>query len=171
MLLGRRPDAFTSVGVTEFGDYVTLAVKNGVIRAGGKDQGEGWVSLNEPGPVGPAAPAQSSKPPGGGVVPAPPAPSVSPKGGGVNPKFVDLVETLGELWREGDKQPLLSHVGSELMKIPGSRARTLNACGVSKFLPYAKLAKNAGIVEIHELPGKQTTMSLNPTIRVKAGYT
>ena len=77
---------------------------------------------------------------------------------------------LGELWKKGDKKPLLSHAGSELMKIAGSRARTLTACGVSKFKPYAKLAKEAGIVEFHGEGGKET-MSLNPAIRVKAGFT
>jgi len=169
LLLERRPDAFASVGVTKFRDYVALAVENGVVKAWWMNQDDGSLSLNNPGPAGPAAPTQSSKP--SDVITTPPPPSTILKGGGVNPKFVDLVETLGELWKKGDKRPLLSHVGSELMKIPGSRARTLNACGSINFKAYAKLAKDAGIVEIYEVPGKLATMSLNPTIRVKAGYT
>ena len=167
LLLGRRPDAFVSVGVTEFRDYLTLAVKHGVVKAWAVEQSDGWVALSDPEPAGPAGPAQFSKPSEG----APPPPSVNPKEGVVDPKFVDLVKTLGELWRKGDKRPLLSHVGSELMKISGSRARTLNACGVINFRAYAMLAKDARIVEIHELPGKLATVSLDPTIRVMAGYT
>jgi len=81
-------------------------------------------------PAKPAAPPQSSKPSEDGAVTAPPPPPTSPQGGGVDSKFVDLAETLGGLWK---KQPLLSHVGSELMKIAGSRARTLNGRGVVNF--------------------------------------
>ena len=164
LLLERKPDAFASVGVTEFEGYLNLAVRSGVIRSWGITDDDGWVSLDDM-----VAPPQSSKPLEDRAVTATPPPSTSPRGGGVDPKFVDLVETLGGLWKKGDKQPLLSHVGSELMKIAGSRARTLTACGVVNFKAYAKLAKEAGIVEFYGLAGKQT-MSLNPTIRVKAGY-
>jgi len=167
LLLGRRPDAFASVGVTEFSDYLKLAVKHGVVKAWAVEQSDGWVALSDPGPAESAGPTQSSK----SSEDVPPPPSVSPEEGVVDPKFVDLVKTLGEFWRKGDKQPLLSRVGSELLKIVGGRARTLNACGVTNFKAYAKLAKDAQIVEIHEPPGRHVTMSLNPTIRVKAGYT
>ena len=221
LLLERRPDAFTSVGVAKFGDYVALAVKNRVVKAWRMDQDDGMVSLYTPGPVGLAVPTQSSKlskdgtdtvspPPvslkGGGVDPrfadlvetgfvsphtlgpvGPVVPTqssklsedgtdavspspVSLKGGGVDPRFVDLVETLGELWKQGDKQPLLAHAGSELLKVGWRRTTTLNACGVGSFKAYAKLAKDAGIVEIYGPAGKQT-MALDPTIRVRAGYT
>ena len=167
LLLERKPNVYASVGVARFMDYIALAMENGVVNAGGMDQGDGWVLLRGPG--GWDASPQPSKSPEDGMVTSPP-PSVTSKGGGVDPKFVDLVEMLGELWKKGDRKPLLAHAGSELMKIAGSRARTLTACGVSKFKPYVKLAREAGIVEIYGEAGKES-MSLNPTIRVKAGYT
>ena len=167
LLLGRKPDAFASVGVAEFADYVTLAMKNGVVRVAGMDQGDGWVSLGGSG--GPDVSLQPNKSSVGGVSATPPPP-VSSKGSGVDPKFADLVETLGGLWRRGATKPLLARVGSEMMLIPGSRARTLNASGANNFKAYAKLAKEAGIVEIHGPAGGET-MSLDPTIRMKAGYT
>ena len=171
LLLERKPDAYASVGVVRFMDYVTLAVENGVVTAGEMDRGDGWVSLSISNlkPAGPTISLQPNKPSGGGVGTAPP-PSVAQRGGGVDPKFVDLVETMGELWEEGDKTPLLAHVGSELMQVAGARARTLGASGAINFKAYAMLAKEAGIVEIHGVGGKQT-MSLDPKIRVKAGYT
>ena len=48
-LLTRRPDAYASVGVTNFVDYMALAMKNGVVRIrwAGRD---GWVSLVTQGP-------------------------------------------------------------------------------------------------------------------------
>jgi len=50
------------------------------------------------------------------------------------------------------------------------KARTLNACGVDKFKAYAELAKDAGIVKIdYERLGEER-ISLDPTIRIKAGY-
>jgi len=171
LLLKRKPDAYASVGVARFMDYITLAMENGVVRAGGMDRGDGWVSLSisDQKPGGHATRHQSSGSSGGGMAIAAPL-FVSLKGGGVDPKFVDLVETLGEMWRKGDKKPLFSLVGVQLSKVNGWRARTWNACGVSTFGAYAQLAKDAGIVEIHGWGGKQT-MSLNPTIRVKADYT
>ena len=170
LLLGRRPDAFTSVGVTEFGDYVTLAMENGVVRAGGMDQGAGWVSLSDPRPAGPAVSLQSSKSFGDGMVTAPPPP-VSSRRGGVDPKFVDLVETLGEIWKTGETKPLFSLVGAQMLKDGGKKARTLNACGVTKFKAYAELAKDEGIIEIYYGRPGEERMSLDPKIRVKAGYT
>ena len=171
LLLKKKPDAYASVGVARFMDYVTLAMENGVVRVGGTHKGDGWVSLSisDPKPGGHGSPHQSSRSSGGRTVTTTP-PLTSLKAGGVDPKFVDLVETLGEMWRKGDKKPLFPLVGIQLLKVDGRRARTLNACGVSSFGAYAQLAKEAGIVEIHGQPGKQT-MSLNPTIRVKAGYT
>ena len=169
LLLGRRPDALTSVGVTEFGDYVTLAMESGVVRVGGMDQGDGWVSLSNPSPRGSAISLQPSKSSGGGMVTAT-SPLVSLKGGGVDPKFVDLVETLGEIWRTGEKKPLFSLVGAQLLKDGERKARTLNACGVIKFKAYAELAKDEGIIEVfYGRPGEER-MSLDPTIRVRAGY-
>jgi len=169
LLLGRRPDAFTSVGVTEFDDYITLAMEHGVVRAGGMDQGVGWVSLDDPSPGGPSIPLQSSKQSGDGMVIASP-PLVGLKGGGVDPKFVDLVETLGEIYKSGEKKPLFSLVGAQLLKDAGKKARTLNACGVAKFKAYAELAKDEGIVEVYYGRPGEERMSLDPTIRVKAGY-
>ena len=168
LLLKRSPDAYASVGVAGFAAYITLAMEKGVVTAGGMDQVDGWVSLIDLKPGG-SVPLQPTKASEDGTIPAPPPP-VGSRGGGVDPKFVDLVEVMGELWQEGDKKPLLSHVGSELMLIPGSRARTLGACGAINFKAYALLAKEAKIIEINGLAGKQT-MSLDPTIRVKAGYT
>jgi len=170
LLLGRRPDAFTSVGVTEFGDYITLAMEKGVVRAGGMDQGAGWVSLSDPRPAGPSVSLQPSKSLGNGMVTAPPPP-VGLKRGVVDPKFVDLVETLGEIWKTGEKKPLFSLVGAQLLKDAGKKARTLNACGVAKFKAYAELAKDEGIIEVYYGRPGEERMSLDPTIRVKAGYT
>jgi len=169
LLLGRRPDAFTSIGVTEFDDYIVLAMQNGVVTVGGMDQGVGWVSLSDPSPGGPAISLQSSKSSGDGMVTAPP-PLVSSKGGGVDPKFVDLVETLGEIWKSGEKRPLFSLVAAQLLKDGGKKARTLNACGVTKFKAYAELAKDVGIIEVYYGRPGEERMSLDPTIRVKAGY-
>ena len=171
LLLKRKPNAYASVGVARFMDYVTLAMENGVVTAGEMDKGDGWVSLSvgNPKPGGPATSPPSSKTVGGGTTTATP-PSVSLEGGGVDPKFVDLVEIMGEIWRKGEKKPHLSRVGAELLQDAGRRARTLSACGAPKFKAYAELARDAGIVEIYGQPGKET-MSLDPTIRVKAGYT
>ena len=170
LLLKRKPDAYESVGVARFMDYVTLAMENGVVTARGMGQGDGWVSLSisNPKPEKPANSLQSSKPSEGGKVAATPS-LVNLKGGGVGPKFVDLVETIGEIWKKGEKTPRLSRVGAELLQDEGRRDRTLNACGVIKFKPYAELARDAGIIEIYGQPGKETIL-LDPTIRVKAGY-
>jgi len=169
LLLRRKPNAYASVGVTRFIDYVTLAMENGVVTVEEIDQDHGWVSLSDQRPGGPDASLQSSKSSGDGMDTAPP-PFVSSKGGGVDPKFVDLVETLGEIWKNGEEKPLFSFVGAQLLKDGRRRVRTLNACGVSKFKAYAKLAEDAGIIEIYYgLPGEER-MSLDPTIRVKAGY-
>jgi len=165
LLLERKPNAYTSVGVGSFADYVTLAMENGVVTAGWTDQSDGWVMPNDRESPGPAVPVQSSKSWWDVMATVPPP---FANGGGVDPQFVDLVRTLGVLWKKGHKRPLLSHVGSELFKV-GWRTTMLNACGVSDFQAFAKLAKDAGIVEIHGRGGKQK-MSLDPTIRVTAGY-
>jgi len=154
-LLKRRPDAYASVGVARFVDYVTLAMDNGVVRAEGMDQGDGWVFLSDPRPGGPAVTSQLRKSPGGGV----------------DPKFVDLVETLGEIWKNGEKKPLLSFVAAQLLEGGDKMARSLNACGVNKFKAYVELARDAGIVEIFYGRPWEERMSLNPAIRVRAGYT
>ena len=54
LLLARRPDAYESVGVSKFTDYVALAMKNGVIgiRWNGRQRRDGWVSLSDPVPGG-----------------------------------------------------------------------------------------------------------------------
>ena len=54
LLLKRRPNVYASVGVTSFTDYVTLAVENGVASTGKTEQGDGWVSLSDSTPGGPA---------------------------------------------------------------------------------------------------------------------
>ena len=154
-LLKRKPDAYASVGVARFMDYVTLAMENGVVRAEGMDQGDGWVSLSDPRPGGPAVTFQLSKSPGGGV----------------DPKFVDLVETLGEMWKNGEKKPLLSFVAAQLLEDGDKMARSLNACGVSKFKAYVELARDVGIVEIYYGRPWEERISLNQAIRVRAGYT
>ena len=64
LLLKRRPNAYASVGVVKFTDYVVLAMEKGVVRARGMKQGDGWVSLSDPKPgeLKPAAAvSQSSK--------------------------------------------------------------------------------------------------------------
>jgi len=71
-LLRRRPNAYASVGVARFMDYVTLAMENGIVEAGGMDQGDGWVSLSDLVPGGPAVSLQPSKLPGDGMVTTPP---------------------------------------------------------------------------------------------------
>lgn len=167
-LLKRKPDAYASVGVTSFMDYVTLAMENGVVKVRETGQDDGWVSLNDQRLGRPASSLLSRRSSGGEAVTASPPPA-SLKGGGVDPKFVDLVETLGKIWEKGDHQPLLSLVGSELLGADGRRVRTLDACGVGSFKAYVQLAKEVGIVDICGLPGKQT-ISLDPTIRLKAGY-
>ena len=169
LLMKRKPDAYASVGVTGFTDYVTLAVENGIVKVGAMDRYDGLVSFNNPKLGGPATSLRSSQSSGGEMVADPPSP-VSLKGGGVDTKFVDLVETLGRIRKKGEKKPFLSLIGSELLAVDGGRARTLDACGVSDFNAYAQLAKNAGVIDIHGLPGEET-MSLDPMIRVKAGYT
>jgi len=92
------------------------------------------------------------------------------KGAGVDPKFVDLVETLGEMWKNGEKKPLFSLVAPQLVKDEKKKARTLDACGVDKFKAYAELAKEAGIVRIYYERLGEERISLDPMIRVKAGY-
>ena len=52
LLLARRPDAYASVGVTKFKDYITLAMKNGVVRIRWNGKRDGWVSLSSPGSGG-----------------------------------------------------------------------------------------------------------------------
>jgi len=171
LLLERKPNAYASVGVAGFEDYVTLAMENGVVTAGWIDQPDGWVTSNDPEPAGPAAPLQASKSWWDDLATVPPPIITNPKGGGVDPEFVDLVETLGEIWRTGDETPLLSHVGTQLLKDERKRARTLVACGVRKFKAYAEIAKNEGIIYIYYGEPGEERVSLDPAIRVKAGYT
>ena len=173
LLLKRRPNAYASVGVAKFKDYVILAMENGVVRIRGMKQGDGWVSLSDQRPeglkLGSAVSLQSSKSSENGMVTARSS-FVSLKGGGVDPKFVDLVETLGEMWKNGDKKPLFSLVAPQLLRDERRRMRTLNAGGVDKFKAYAELAKDAGIVKIYYERLGEERMSLDPTIRMKAGY-
>ena len=173
LLLKKRPNAYASVGVAKFKDYVILAMENGVVRIRGMKQGDGWVSLSDQRPgglkSGSALSLQSSKSSEDGMVTARSS-FVSLKGGGVDSKFVDLVETLGEMWKNGDKKPLFSLVAPQLLRDERRRTRTLNACGVDKFKAYAELAKDAGIVKIYYERLGEERISLDPTIRVKAGY-
>ena len=173
LLLKRRPNAYASVGVAKFKDYVILAMENGVVRIKGMKQGDGWVSLSDPRPGGlksaSAVSLQSSKSSEDGMVTARSS-FVSLRGGGVDSKFVDLVETLGEMWKNGEKKPLFSLVAPQLLRDERRKARTLNACGVDKFKAYAELAKEAGIVKIYYERLGEERISLDPTIRVKAGY-
>jgi len=165
LLLERNPNAYASIGVAGFKEYVTLAMENGVVTTGWMDQDDGWVTLKHSEPAGLAVPLQSSKSWWDDM-----APPLPPLGGGVEPHFVDLVVTLGKMWRTGEEAPLLSLVGTRLLAVNGIRERTLNAAGVHTFWDYAQLAENAGIVEIRWRSQKRT-ISLNPTIRVRAGYT
>lgn len=175
LLLKRRPNACASVGVASLTDYVILAIDHGVVRIRGMEQfeGDGWVSLSDPGPERLKSPSsvslQSSKSPKEGPGTARSS-LVGSKGGGVDPKFVDLVETLGEVWKSGETKPHFSLVGSLLLKDEGRKTRTLVACGVPKFKAYVELAKDAGIVEVYYGRPGEERMSLDPTIRVKAGY-
>jgi len=175
LLLKRKPNAYAAVGVAKFKDYIILAMENGVVRIRGMKQGDGWVSLSDPRSGGgglksaSAVSLQSSKSSEDGMVTARSS-FVSLKGGGVDPKFVDLVETLGEMWKNGDKKPLFSLVAPQLLRDERKKARTLNPCGVDKFKAYAELAKEAGIVKIYYERLGEERMSLDPTIRVKAGY-
>lgn len=85
----------------------------------------------------------------------------------VDPQFVDLVEMLREIWKNGDEKPLLSLVGTELLKDGKRRVRTLIASGAKNFKAYAELAKGARIVEIHHgRVAGETRMLLNPMLRV-----
>ena len=173
LLLKRRPNAYASVGVAKFKDYVILAMENGVVRIRGMKQGDGWVSLNDSRCGGmkstSAVSLQSSKSSEDGMVTARSS-FASLKGGGVDPKFVDLVETLGEMWKNGEKRPLFSLVAPQLLRDERRRARTLNACGVDKFKAYAELAKGAGIVKIYYERLGEERVSLDPIIRLRAGY-
>ena len=99
-----------------------------------------------------------------------PPPPVSSKKGGIDPKFVDLVEMLGEIWKAGEEKPLFSLVGAQLLKDAGKKARTLNACGVLKFKAYAELVKDEGIIKVYYGRPGEERMSLKPKIRRKAGY-
>ena len=173
LLLKRKPNAYASVGVAKFKDYIILAMEAGVVRIRGMKQGDGWVSLSDPRPGGSksttAVSPQSSKSSEDGMVTARSS-FVSLKGAGVDPKFVDLVEALGEMWKNGDKKPLFSLVAPQLLGDERKKARTLNACGVEKFKAYAELAKEAGIVKIYYERLGEERISLDPTIRVRAGY-
>jgi len=173
LLLKRRPNAYASVGVAKFKDYVILAMENGVVRIRGMKQGDGWVSLSDPRPTGlkssSSVSPQSSKSSEDGMVTARSS-FISLKGAGVDPKFVDLVEALGEMWKNGDKKPLFSLVAPQLLRDERKKARTLNACGVDKFKAYAELAKEAGIVKIYYERLGEERISLDPAIRVRAGY-
>ena len=173
LLLKRKPNAYASVGVAKFKDYIILAMEAGVVRIKGMKQGDGWVSLSDPRPGGLKSAStvspQSSKSSEDGMVTARSS-FISLKGAGVDPKFVDLVETLGELWKNGEKKPLFSLVAPQLVKEERKKARTLDACGVDKFKAYAELAKEAGIVKIYYERVGEERISLDPTIRVKAGY-
>lgn len=173
LLLKRKPHIYTSVGVTKFKDYVILAMENGVVRVRGMKQGDGWVSLCDPRPGGPKSDStvspQSSKSSEDGMVTARSS-FVSLKGAGVDSKFVDLVEILGEMWKNGEKRPLFSHIAPQLLKDERKKARTLTACGVDKFKAYAELAKEAGIVKIYYERLGEERLLLDPTIRVRAGY-
>jgi len=157
-------------GATTFSQYIDAAITSGVVSlvSGTTASKDALVSVPVGLPNSPSPPAQQSA----STTPPPPRspPPANLKGGGVDPKFVELVETLGELWKKGNKQPLLSYVGSELFQDGRKRTTVLEACGVSNFRACAKLAKDAGIVEICGQGAKQT-ISLDPTIRVKAGYT
>jgi hypothetical protein len=173
LLLKKRPNAYASVGVAKFKDYIILAMETGVVRIRGMKQGDGWVSLSDPRPGGLKSAStvspQSSKSSEDGMVTARSS-FISLKGAGVDPKFVDLVETLGDMWKNGEKKPLFSLVAPQLVKDERRKARTLDACGVDKFKAYAELAKEAGIVKIYYERLGEERISLDPTIRVKAGY-
>jgi len=173
LLLKRRPNAYASVGVAKFKDYVILAMENGVVRIRGMKQGDGWVSLSDQRPGGlksaSSVSPQSSKSSEDGMVTARSSFS-SLKGAGVDPKFVDLVEALGEMWKNGEKKPLFSLVAPLLLRDERKKARTLNACGVDKFKAYAELAKEVGIVKIYYERLGEERISLDPAIRVRAGY-
>lgn len=173
LLLKRKPNAYASVGVAKFKDYIILAMETGVVRIRGMKQGDGWVSLSDPRPGGLKSAStvspQSSKSSEDGMVTARSS-FVSLRGAGVDPKFVDLVETLGEMWKNGEKKPLFSLVAPQLVKDERKKARTLDACGVDKFKAYAELAKEAGIAKIYYERLGEERISLDPTIRVKAGY-
>ena len=173
LLLKKRPNAYGSVGVAKFTDYISLAKEKGVVRIRGMTRRDGWVSLSDPKPevpkLAPAVSPQPSKSSGDGKVAARSS-TVSSKAGGVDPKFVDLVEMLGKMWKDGEKKPLFSLIGPQLVEDGRRKARTLKACGVDKFEAYAELAKEAGIVKIYrDQPGGER-ISLDPTIRVTAGY-
>lgn len=173
LLLKKRPNVYASVGVTKFKDYVILAMENGVVRVRGMKQGDGWVSLADQKPGGlktaSTVSPQSSKSSEDGMVTARSS-FVGSKGVGVDPKFVDLVEILGEMWKNGDRKPLFSLVAPQLLKDEKRKARTLGVCGAEKFKAYAELAKEAGIVKIYYERVGEERLLLDPTIRVTAGY-
>jgi hypothetical protein len=173
LLLKKRPNAYASVGAAKFKDYIILAMENGVVRIRGMKQGDGWVSLSDPKPGGSklasAVSLQSSKSSEDGMVTARSS-FVSLRGGGVDPKFVDLVETLGEMWKNGEKKPLFSLIAPQIVRDERRKARTLKACGVDKFKAYAELAKEAGIIKIYYERLGEERISLDPAIRVRAGY-
>ena len=157
-------------GVATFSQYLDAAIASGLVSlvSGTTASRDALISLPAGLPDGSSLSAQQSASNTSPLPRSPPPASL--KGGEVDPKFVHLVETLGELWKKGHKKPLLSHVGCELFKDGRRRTTMLKACSASNFKACAELAKGAGIVEIRGQGAKQT-MSLDPTIRVKAGYT
>ena len=52
LLLMKRPDAYASVGVAKFKDYITLAMENGVVSVRRVGRRSGWVRLVTQGPEG-----------------------------------------------------------------------------------------------------------------------
>lgn len=173
LLREKCPNAYASVGVENFKDYVTLAISHGVVKIRGTTQSDGWVSLSNPKSRGPKPAStlspQPSRWPGDGMFAARSS-SVSWRGGGVDSKFVDLVEVLGELWRSGKDAPPFSTIALQIVRDERTKARTLGACGVDKFKAYLELAKEAGIIEIYYgRPGGER-VSLDRKVRERAGY-
>jgi hypothetical protein len=131
VLLKKNANAYPSVGVTKFTDYIELAVSAGVVYVRGMKNGDGWIELREGNYNSPSSPASES------------APSSTPA---IPPMFKDLVWLLRQLRSTGDAEPLFSLIAESLLKSEAVKARTLGAFGTTKFKTYVEAARDVGIV-------------------------
>lgn len=131
LLLRRKPNAYHSVGVTKFKEYIALAVSAGIVSIRGAKNGDGWISLCATRPTNPANASLPRPPPSSGTIP---------------PMFKELVWLLRELRLAGEAKPLFSSVAPALLKNELVRDRTLGAVGALKFKSYAEAARDAGVI-------------------------
>ncbi|KAK1235677.1 hypothetical protein PQX77_001086 [Marasmius sp. AFHP31] len=148
-LVQQDSEVYSKAGVTNFKDFLTLAVREGLVAFGGTMDG-GWVSLradplrssspitmDSPSPV-PAAPSLSSSAPTSSQ-----SQSSMPEPWTVPPHLRSLVLILQKLREGGENQPSRSSVAIELVK---QDKMVYQKAGVTKFKSFADLAVNARLV-------------------------